>query len=84
MKGFERDFYNEPERSEGDAKRRSAYAPVIQEGYVFETNSPLNRVEEDVNRYKSQGLEVKVHPRAFWENGFEDPEMEAILTKRKS
>ena len=60
----------------------SAYRNLFDQGYEFQENCGIKYQDANVKKYEKRGKEVKVHARAFWATGYEDPEMVAIFTKR--
>ncbi|MEX0920050.1 MAG: hypothetical protein WDZ69_00525 [Candidatus Pacearchaeota archaeon] len=69
------------EENEGDKKRKEVYTEEISEGYRFLTNVGLEELEEAVEEYKSEGLEVIVEDSAFGSDGVKYNSMKAILIR---
>lgn len=66
----------------GRNKRQEAYSKELSEGYIFQTNSDLEEVDDRVRKYKSQGFEVILKDEAFYEDGRINPRMKAILIRK--
>lgn len=75
--------YHDTRDTRGQEEREKVYAKQFAQGYTFRTNSPPERITTDVERYKSEGLDVLVVDRAFGQDGREHPNLKAILIRKK-
>ena len=64
-------------------QQREIYKELLDQDYYFSANCFNGRKDEFIKASEENGLEVKVHPRAFHTTGYEDSGMVAIFIRRK-
>lgn len=66
----------------GKKKREEVYVKKFEQGYEFKINAHDSISKNLAKELQSQGFDVFIGKRAFWEDGHEDSNLSTILVKK--